>query len=421
MYSGWHPSTILIVALTAAIAALVTLMVIGVYMMRIHQIETQEIMIKKYLTTKLRILRTYFLIITAVIIISIIYETSFNRTIPRVVSDFFIASWILIGASLPFALYGLIKIFADNRETWIPSGIALAVCSIFFMWWICCQIVGIVLEPYWSLNFFASFFIVVGCCLCALSNFTYQYDIIKRYSDERSYRWITIQKNFWFLQWHLVELFIIFLVVILVLEIRVLHECFSMIQHASLGLSLLQSLLVILIGVITLGSVLRYVILPGLDKNRCISPAMTSEILRLHEQKQIEKHSDWTSFSPATLMPISIIFPSPRRSLNLLIPSDWTLENLRNEGPLYFQDISFDGFSFLYNDIVISRGMEKIFLIKKLKNGKLFLTQDKQRLDEQYIHIGTDAVYRDNPSLLSTRVDNAVDENCPLIPTRDIE
>jgi len=119
-------------------------------------------------------------------------------------------------------------------------------------------------------------------------------------------------------------------------------------------------------------------------------------------------------------MPISIIFPSPRRSLNLLIPSDWTLESLRNEGPLFFQDISFDGFSFLYNDIVISRGMEKIFLIKKLKNGKLFLTQDKQRLDEQYIQIGKDAVYRDNPSLLSTRVD-AVDENCPLIPTRDIE
>jgi len=215
----------------------------------------------------------------------------------------------------------------------------------------------------------------------------------------------------------LVELFIIFLVVVLILEIRVLAECFALIQHASLGFSVLQALLTVLIGIITLSLVLRFVILGGLDKDRKISISMIDEIVRLLEQRKIEKHTDWTLFPPTNLMPISVIFPSPRR-YNLLVPEDWTLENLRNEGPLFFKDVSFDGFSFLYNDIVISRGMEKIFLVKKLKHGKFYLAQDKQRLDDQYI--GSDTGYDRDP-LMATRVDTVVDENCPLLPNRDIE
>jgi len=290
------------------------------------------------------------------------------------------------------------------------------------MWWVCCQIVGIVLEPYWSIPFFTAFVIIVGVILCALKNFCYQQEVIKRYVDGRSIRWVTVQKNFWFLQWHLVELFIVFLVVVLILEIRVLAECFALIQYASLGFSVLQALLIVLIGVFTLGLVLRFIILGGLDTDRRISMSMVDEIVRLLDQRKIEKHTDWATFPPTNLIPISLIFPSPRRSYNLLVPEHWTLENLRNEGPLFFRDVSFDGFSFLYNDIVISRGIEKSFLLKKLKNGKFYLVQDQQRHDEPYIQIGSDVVYDRDPSLLTTRVDNTVvDEHCPLLPNRDIE
>jgi len=295
------------------------------------------------------------------------------------------------------------------------------VLTMFITWWVCCQVVGVVIEPYWSIPFFTAFIIIIGVILCALRNFCSQQEIIKRYVDARSIRWVTVQKNFWFLQWHLVELFIIFLVVVLILEIRVLAECFALIQYASLGFSILQALLTVFIGVITLGLVLRYIILSGLDKDRKISISMIDEIVRLLDQRKLEKHADWTTFPPTNLLPISLIFPSPRRSYNLLVPEDWTLENLRNEGPLFFQDVNFEGFSFLYNDIVISRGLEKIFLLKKLKNGKFFLVQDKQRLDEQYIQIGSDVVYDRDPSL-TTRVDTTeVDENCPLLPNRNIE
>jgi CBS domain-containing protein len=420
VYSGWHYSTILIVALTSTIVVLATLMIFGVYFMRIQHIDTQEVVaLKREVHSKLRILRGYLLIAAAVIIISIIYETTFNRTSPHIVSDFFIVSWVLIGVSLPFVLYGLIKIFADNHDTWIPSGFGLIVSTMFIMWWVCCQVIGIVLEPYWSLPFFTAFVIIVGVILCALRNFSYQQEVIKRYVDERSIRWVTVQKNFWFLQWHLVELFIVFLVVVLILEIRVLAECFAMIQYASLGFSVLQSLLTILIGVFTLGLVLRFIILGGLDTDRRISMSMTEEIVRLLDQRRIEKHADWNTFPPTNLMPISLIFPSPRRSYNLLVPEDWTLENLRTEGPTLFPDVTFDGFSFLYNDIVISRDMEKIFLLRKLMGGKFFLIQDKQRLDEPYI--GSDVIYGRDPSLATRVGTTVVDEHCPLLPNRDIE
>jgi len=65
--------------------------------------------------------------------------------------------------------------------------------------------------------------------------------------------------------------------------------------------------------------------------------------------------------------------------------------------------------------------MEKIFLLRKLMGGKFFLIQDKQRMDEPYIQIGSDVVYDRDPSLATRVGTTVVDEHCPLLPNRDIE
>jgi len=241
-----------------------------------------------------------------VLIISTVYETQYNKTNPKIISYFFIACWCFIVLSL-LTLPG---IYGNHKWTCLQDiliGINLFVSSLFIIWWICCQIIGIIIEIYWSLNFFTCFITVLVVIYFTIITFRQKKEAMEDYikHNRPSLNFQVLENKHWFLRWKNIILFIIILVVILILELYVLSLCFSFIQHSSLTMSLIQSVVNFITGGVTV-AITRSNTVTGFDSDNKMAEKLIDSISELQEtsQKNEERIQNKSDLKPKESTPL---------------------------------------------------------------------------------------------------------------------
>jgi len=138
---------------------------------------------------------------------------------------------------------------------------------------------------------------------------------MKKYIKEQkpSLKFQDLEKEYWFLRWKIIILFIIFLVLILILELYVLGLCFSSIQHSSLTISIFQSIVNIIAGAVTV-AIARSNTVTGFDPDNKMAQKLIDSISQLQDQdnhnNSTQNHYHNTNMNPSESTPLVLLSES---------------------------------------------------------------------------------------------------------------
>jgi len=303
----------------------------------------------------------------AVFIISIIYETTVNSTNPRIISYFFVAAWVLIGI---YMINTVVYWRGNLLKPILHAAISLCIFELFFWWWINSLMIGIFIETNWSLNIFTGLLSILAVAIAAIIQVIQIRNSIEQYSKEKSLDFRDLQTNFWFLRKPCIIIAIFMLVSVVGLSMFLIWLCLSYIQHTSIEITIIQSSINLIIGVIVV-FIERSHLKSGYDPNNGLSSTIIDTIAILQKNGEVKKPENPNFHNFPFPHPIKLVFrENPEGDEVIVINSDWTLDTLRTEAPQYYKSLglSFEDNHFEFKGKKIYREMEKMIYIKDMDN-----------------------------------------------------
>jgi len=240
-YTGYYPSTGNILAFTATGTVIFTILATVAFCFYFKRSEDHTVIFGFTLFIS-------FIVTAAVFIMGIYYEEVINETNPRIKSSFFIFCWIIVVINWIVLVISIFGIRGKKQWAYCPTAINFGLCCLFLIWWIICQIIGIVIEPHWSLPFFTFVMTVLMVFIYSIKDVMEPLNGVLTETNNRLnevQQLCNCSKGALIIGFTVIILFPALGVAFILL---VVWMCFSTVQHESMTFSLMQGILNLIIG-----------------------------------------------------------------------------------------------------------------------------------------------------------------------------